>query len=74
MPKKKPIHIKRDEDLLAIDDELDEAMERLSGVNREVDELLASFDEPPGEGEAGEAPPEASTSSEGQERPESTES
>ena len=45
MSKKQPIVIKRDEDLLAIDNELDQAMERLSGVNREVGELLASFDQ-----------------------------
>jgi len=50
MSKKKRIVIHRDENLQAIDDELDSAMSRLDGTNERIGELLAAI-----------APPDADT-------------
>jgi hypothetical protein len=44
MAKNPPITIHRDDDMKAIDDELDEAVEQLSDINSKVDDLLDSYD------------------------------
>ncbi len=70
MTKKERIVLRRDGDLDAIDQELEQAMERLTGSNEQVARLLESIDhsvEPPGEeevaeGESGGPSPESSGS------------
>lgn len=44
MAKKNSIRIERNDGLKSIDDELDEAMGNLSGVNQRVNDLLDSYD------------------------------
>ncbi|MCP4645923.1 MAG: hypothetical protein GY851_36095 [bacterium] len=45
MPKKETIEIHRDESLTGIDDEFDRALDRLSGAERNVRDLLESIEE-----------------------------
>ena len=49
MAKKQRIHIKRDEDFSELDEEMDEALQRLEGTNGKVAHLLERYAE---EGEA----------------------
>ncbi len=50
MAKKTKISVRRDDDLAAIDGELDTAMGALDEVNASVDELLSSYEKPESEG------------------------
>lgn len=47
MTKNKKVELNRSSDLESVDQELDDAMERLTSANEKVDELLASMEPPP---------------------------
>lgn len=68
MSKKEKIVIRRDDDLVEIDDELEHAMQALDGANQRIVDLLSTMEplkalaEPEGtEGEVAEAAPEGSS-------------
>ena len=66
MSKKEKIIIRRDDDLVDIDDELDQALQMLDGANQRIVDLLSTMEplKPMPEldeaGEAGEAAPQGS--------------
>jgi len=73
MSKKEKIIIRRDDDLVDIDDELDQAMQLLDGANQRIVDLLATMEpvKPMPEMEGAEGGGEATAQATSEEAPQS---